>query len=280
MSRKFITIILIALAVLCIWNAGSQNEPLINKRTQYGLTPTEPLENAPPMMTFTTIVMGGFRGLIADILWLRISLLQEDGKFFELVQLSDWVTKLEPRNNEIWAFHAWNMAYNVSVMMPDYNDRWRWVSNGIKLLRDEGILYNRGDPEVYRQLGWLFQDKIAKASDMAHATYKKHWAEEMTALLGGPSPDYEKLSEAQRTSMKETYKLEVDVMKELDQLYGPLDWTMPEPHALYWAYLGILRSSRKDTRSCKMMMRQTVRAINDGGYVKSFEKSRQERKKK
>lgn len=278
MKNIIISAILGIAALILIWQAGSMNSTLVDMRSQYGLTSADPLENAPPAMAFTTIVMGGFRGLVADILWLRISLLQEDGKYLELVQLSDWVTKLEARNDEIWGFHAWNMAYNVSVMMPDYEDRWRWVNNGIRLLRDEGIFYNRGDPEIYYQLGWIFQDKIAKPVDMAHKVYMQKWEQEMTTLLGGPHPDYDKLSEEQRTRMHNEYKLEIDVMKELDQRYGPLEWTRPEPHALYWAYLGIMRSKKQDILSCQRMMRQTLRAIRDGGYEESFRKSREEGK--
>ncbi len=103
------------------------NTPLLRGRYRMGLTAAEPIDNAPPIVVFSTVILGGFRGIIADVLWLRISYLQEQGRIFELVQLADWVTKLEPRNTEIWAFHAWNMAYNVSVMMQDDADRWRWV---------------------------------------------------------------------------------------------------------------------------------------------------------
>ena len=37
----------------------------------------------PPMVAFTTVALGGFRGILADLLWLRAGALQEDGKYFE-----------------------------------------------------------------------------------------------------------------------------------------------------------------------------------------------------
>src|SRR5690348_8955185 len=52
--------------------------------------------NAPPVLAFTTVALGGFRGLIANALWIRANELQQDGKFFEMVQLADWITKMEP----------------------------------------------------------------------------------------------------------------------------------------------------------------------------------------
>ena len=40
-------------------------------RERLGLTRTTVLNNAPPVLAFTTIALGGFRGIIANILWIR-----------------------------------------------------------------------------------------------------------------------------------------------------------------------------------------------------------------
>lgn len=257
------SILLLLAAAVCLFIAGSWNEPLLNMRAAYHLDSAEPLENAPPLMAFTTVVLGGFRGLIADILWLRISYMQDKGKYFEMVQLVDWITKLEPRCAEIWGFHAWNMAYNVSVMMSDSEDRWRWVKNGIQLLRDEGIRYNPGDPGLYLELGWIFQHKIGKADDRAHHMYyKRMWAEEMTQLLDGPRPDYNGLASKPDTvrRMRHEYKLIPEIMREIDSKYGPLDWRLPETHAIYWAYRGRQHAGRSKYKSflCDTMIRQSL----------------------
>jgi len=124
--------------------------------------------------------------------------LQEEGKYFELVQLSKWITGLEPRFAQVWAFHAWNLAYNISVLFQDHEDRWRWVRNGISLLRDDGIRYNPGDTELYRELGWFFQHKIGGEYDQANWHYKRSWAAEMALLFEGPRPNYELYTSAPR----------------------------------------------------------------------------------
>ena len=62
------------------------------------------------MLAFTTQVLGGFRGLIANALWIRATQLQEDDKYFEMVQLADWITKLEPHFVQVWLVQSWNMA--------------------------------------------------------------------------------------------------------------------------------------------------------------------------
>jgi len=244
--RKHLSLLWIAAAIAALWFAGTQHRQLVERRAGYRLDALEPLENAPPLMVFNTVVLGGFRGVIADILWLRVSYLQDQGRYLEIVQLADWITKLEPRHTEIWAFHAWNMAYNVSISMTQPEDRWRWVNNGIHLLRDEGLRYNAADPQIYFELGWIFQHKLGGYSDRDHAFYKRRWAQEMAALFSGPRPDYERLASepAKAHLLRSDYKLEPEIMREIEQTYGPLDWRLPHSHAVYWGTL-----ARKRTHS-------------------------------
>ena len=75
-------------------------------RDRLGLTHAQALENAPPVLAFTTVALGGFRGLISNLLWIRANDLQEEDKFFEMMQLADWITKLEPHFPQVWVFQA------------------------------------------------------------------------------------------------------------------------------------------------------------------------------
>src|ERR1043166_3994001 len=132
---KKITLLLLAAALL--FGVARVQSSLNRERDQLGLTRVTPLENAPPVLAFTTVALGGFRGLISNALWIRASDLQDEDKFFEMAQLADWITKLEPHFVQVWLVQAWNMAYNISVKFKDYPDRWRWVSRGVELLRDQ-----------------------------------------------------------------------------------------------------------------------------------------------
>ena len=160
------------------------------------LTDTAPLENAPPMVAFTTIALGGFRGLLADWLWLRLHRMQEQGSYFEMVQLASWILKLQPRFTAATAFLSWNMAYNVSVTFASFEERWRWVQRGIELIRDEGLIYNPGDPTLFQQLGWIYQHKMGQDLDDANRYYKIELARQMIKALGDYPPDWRGLSEA------------------------------------------------------------------------------------
>jgi hypothetical protein len=173
---------LIALAALMLAASGFVQRQLNEQRADpsVGLTRRAPLENAPPVLAFTTVALGGFRGLIANALWIRANDLQNEGKYFEMVQLADWITKLEPTFSQVWIVQAWNMAYNISVKFPDAADRWRWVQRGIELLRDEALRYNPKEALLYRELGWFFQHKMGGNLDDAHLYYKQSWAVAMT----------------------------------------------------------------------------------------------------
>jgi hypothetical protein len=234
--------------------ASSQTQRSLNRlRGQLGLTRVEPLENAPPILALTTVVLGGFRGLIANALWIRAMELQEEDKYFEKVQLADWITKLQPHNATVWIVQAWDMSYNISIKFTDPRDRWHWVLRGIELLRDQAIRFNPHDVSIYRELGWHFQHKMGHNLDDAHLFFKGIWATEMQELLKGGHPNWDELlhpatddAKQRVRTLVEHYKLDPARMQAVDTIYGPLDWRMPETHAIYWAYCGRLEAQTKD----------------------------------
>ena len=104
--------------------------------------------------------LGGFRGILSEIVWFRADRLQNEGRYAEMAQIANLLTTLEPHTPEVWAYAAWNLAYNISVMMPTREDRWRWVESAMKLLRDDGLRLNPRSPELHRELAWLFLSKV------------------------------------------------------------------------------------------------------------------------
>ncbi|MGA2914481.1 MAG: hypothetical protein ABSE89_00430 [Sedimentisphaerales bacterium] len=326
----FIILCIAAAAGLAFW--GSRRLDNINaQRSEMKLIMNQPLENAPPSLAFATVALGAFRGLIVDILWLRADQLKEEGKFFDAKQLAEWITILQPRFAEVWNFHAWNMAYNISVAIPASRpqERWQWVKNGIELLRDKGIEKNPRSIILYHELGWIFQQKIGGVTDDVHKYYKlqlyhsmkplvePQTEEHFKGLAAAPQsldeilqkPDVAKFvkelasadnafakpgelvdnylslrQQPQRFSkeafavidnyrntktledfdtfakayyLRHTWKLEPQLMVQLNEKYGPidykdpnkllpLDWTLPDSQAIYWASLGLQRASKPE----------------------------------
>ncbi len=147
-------------------------------------------EGTPPIVAFSTMALGGFRGIIADILWIRAGDLQQKGKYYELVQLSDWILKLQPKFSAAASHMGWNMAYNVSVACKRPEDRWRWVRRGIQLMQ-EAVTMNPNDPLVYQELGWIYQHKLGNVLDDAQRFYKETMARDLIFLYGKHHPDWE-----------------------------------------------------------------------------------------
>jgi hypothetical protein len=267
--------ILLLLAAAALLTVNGFLLPVLNReRATLGITRVEPLENAPPMLALTTQVLGGFRGLIANALWIRLSKLQEDGKYFEMVQLADWITKLEPHIVQVWIVQSWNMSFNISVKFSDYSDRWRWVQRGMELLRDEAIRYNPGQPLLYAELSWLFQFKMGQNLDDAHVYYKGAWAMEMMQIFGGEQPNFEKLINPQTPDererarlLREKYKMDAAKMRALHERYGPLDWRLPEAHAIYWSSVGMDHAKGEDVRRLRSGIYQSMHLAYQRGRL-------------
>lgn len=271
--RKSYKISLITLMIALLFSVAQLQKVLNHDREELGLTKLAPLENAPPALAFTTVALGGFRGLIANALWIRANDLQENDKYFEMVQLSDWITKLEPHFVQVWMMQAWNMAYNISVKFNSAEDRWRWVQRGISLLRDEALRYNPDETLLYRELSWFFQHKMGQNLDDAHLFYKTAWFAEMDPLLG-KRPDYvslldPKTDEAKETArlLREKYKMDPQIMKEIDERYGPLEWRLPDAHAIYWADVGRRRGKKEDQERLQRSIYQTMQQSFRRGAV-------------
>jgi hypothetical protein len=226
-------------------------QSLNEDRAALGLTRGAVLENAPPMLAFTTVALGGFRGLISNLLWIRANDLQTDDKFFEAAQLADWITKLEPTYPAVWIFQGWNMSYNISVKFKDFPDRWRWVERGIELMRDDGLRYNPNSVDLYRELAWQFQHKMGANLDDANLYYKGQWAGEMKHFFGTYGTNLDLMlnppDESARTNavlFREKYKLDPQFVKTVDAEYGPFDWRLPEAHAIYWGAKGLAAAKK------------------------------------
>jgi len=336
MRDGIIQVVCAIVAAALLLTAVGQLDYINAQRKDMNLVVNEPLENAPPSLAFATVAMGAFRGLVVDVLWLRAERLKEQGQYFDAKQIAEWITILQPRFASVWEFHAWNMAYNISVAIPPTapDQRWQWIKNGFELLRDKGIPLNPKSIVLYRQLGLIFQHKIGGVTDDVHKYYKLQLATAMEPLLCSADNDmyadnryFDVLAEApsrwdlivndlnvtglvsalkaadevfdddkkfvsnylslrqaparfapaafevidsfrgtealktfdifaKALQLRNVWKLDPVLMRQMNQTYGPvdfsdpnthlpLDWRHPDVHAIYWAVKGLQAAGRE-----------------------------------
>jgi FKBP-type peptidyl-prolyl cis-trans isomerase FklB len=182
---------------------------------------------------------------------------------------------MQPHFVAVWVHQAWNLSYNISVKFPDPNDRWFWVNRGIELLRDEALRYNPNETLIYRELAWHFQHKMGANLDNAHMTYKREWTRLMTEVFGNREhPNWDELlnpqtddAKARVKLLREKYKLDPKIMQEVDGKYGPMEWRLPETHAIYWAYLGLKNSKPEQLITLRRVIYQSMQLAAQRGRL-------------
>lgn len=62
-----------------------------------------------------SLFLGSFRAVAIDVLWIQLSRMkQQEHRYFETVEIMELISRLQPRNPEVWSIQAWDMAYNIA----------------------------------------------------------------------------------------------------------------------------------------------------------------------
>lgn len=126
-----------------------------------------------------TLLLGGFRGLACDILWMRADAAKESGRFYESVALFEGISRIQPRFEQPWQFMAWDLAYNLSHEVEDRRAKWAWILAGIRT-GVRGCERNPQSERLLRHLAWIFQHKGDLFHDEIEAA---SWADLLNPLL-------------------------------------------------------------------------------------------------
>ncbi|MEQ8850753.1 MAG: hypothetical protein RIB32_03110 [Phycisphaerales bacterium] len=183
---RIIQLACVAVLALCLIASSVLSTNITVEASRAQLSYADTYQEGDPPEVALGIAMGAFRGLFVNYLWIRATKLKEEGKFYEAIELSEAITRLQPRFPRVWSFHAWNMSYNISVATNTASERWQWVSAGVDLLRKEGIPRNPNDVLLHKELAWIFLHKIQGYTDDANRYYKRQMAKEWTFVLGPP----------------------------------------------------------------------------------------------
>jgi hypothetical protein len=92
--------------------------------------------------------------------------------------------------------------------------------------------------------------------DDANMYYKQEWSKEMAQVFGKlRKPNLDELinpqtddARARQQLLTNKFKMDPVFMKHVDDSYGPLEWRLPEAHAIYWAALGLEKAKLNPTK--------------------------------
>lgn len=127
-------------------------------RMRPGVAAGEAFQAVEPGEFAGTLLLGGFRGLAADLLWLRAVRAKEQGRFYESVALFETISRIQPRFEQVWEYMAWDMAYNIAAEIDDHEGKWSWYLAGLRA-SVRGVERNPGAERLLRHLAWMFHHK-------------------------------------------------------------------------------------------------------------------------
>jgi len=79
------------------------------------------------------LVIGGFRGIAADLLWLNVEDFWHKGQHYKMLPLLDSVSWLQPQYITVWAIGGWHMTYNIFANVGNKSSD---METGLKEFRD------------------------------------------------------------------------------------------------------------------------------------------------
>ncbi|MBL7071241.1 MAG: hypothetical protein ISS26_03605 [Candidatus Omnitrophica bacterium] len=107
----------------------------------------------------TNFVIGGFRGLAADIMWVKIDHMWHSGRWFEVMPVLRSITWMQPHFIEAWELGAWHLAYNLYAYAGETEEAGKYIEEGIRFLK-EGVAKNRNTHDLWFGLGWIYYNKL------------------------------------------------------------------------------------------------------------------------
>ncbi len=130
-------------------------------------------------LNFPRLTLGGFRGLLATVLWYQAENDKEERKWMDLETKYDIIGAIEPYFVSIYIFHSWNQAYNLSAQWHAEDAKYKWVLDGLGYLY-KGEQYNPDNPDLILEEGNLFFLKLGGAFERIF--YRAHWRDDVAGL--------------------------------------------------------------------------------------------------
>lgn len=133
---------------------------LLDRRREAKLEPAD-VSRLTPVGAASVVLLGGFRGVAADILWLQATGYHDRRLYVEERGIIELITQIQPHSVSVWAFWALAISYDISVQEHDPRNQWRWVRDGVEFI-EKGIAVNPESGDLWFYLGQLYRDKMSQ----------------------------------------------------------------------------------------------------------------------
>jgi hypothetical protein len=157
------------------------------RRVDAKLTWAEPQEKEALEVGF--LALGGFRGLLVDVLWIKAQTAMASQRFYELKLLCDLIQKLQPTFTQVHSFQAHQMMYNMADKSEGAQDKWYWIQSGLAAL-ERGLERTKQNYQLWFELGFRYFDRLG---DIKIRECKEYRVREL--------PNIDLLTEDQRVSV-------------------------------------------------------------------------------
>jgi hypothetical protein len=194
---------------------------LAQLRTKYDLGENQ-LGQVDPTSSAMNLVLLGFRGIAADLLWSQADENEQTKNWAELKANVDAIIMLQPHFVRVWQFQGWNLAYNVSAAWDLVADRFFWVKEGAKFLK-KGRAINEKVAQIPYEEGRVLGTKIGRADEWKY--YWKFFRNDPNTELykGGPDKDVNPKGTDNYLAAKDVYLIANDLQAKYPQSISMLD---------------------------------------------------------
>ena len=123
-------------------------------------------------------VLAGMRSIVADFIWIDVTVAWEKYQWFKMDSLINLCTSLQPRSVTFWDYGGWQLAWNVSIAakldvvkepneMRRLHDQQFWIMKGLDVFK-RGIENNPESYELWERTGQLYEQRLKDYRQAAH----------------------------------------------------------------------------------------------------------------
>jgi tetratricopeptide (TPR) repeat protein len=115
-------------------------------------------------------VLAGLRSVVADFVWIDVTIAWEKYEWFKMDSLVNLCTSLQPRSVIFWDYGGWQLAWNVSIAaewdasleknpLRRLHDSRFWVNRGLDVLK-RGIANNPQSYELWERTAQCYYQRL------------------------------------------------------------------------------------------------------------------------